>query len=111
VMSSYSRADIWVRAESPVVRQRFTLAHELGHLLLHPVGEEFRDAAPGMSSHPPTEIQANAFACALLMPRAMLEPLLYESSYSIDEMAQMFDVAPQALGLRVEWLLKGKRDL
>lgn len=41
------------------MRQRFSVAHELGHLLLHP------DPAPGDGRH---EREANAFAAELLMP-------------------------------------------
>lgn len=41
------------------MRQRFSVAHELGHLLLHP------DPVPGDSGH---EREANAFAAELLMP-------------------------------------------
>lgn len=41
------------------MRQRFSVAHELGHLLLHP------EPAPGDSRH---EREANVFAAELLMP-------------------------------------------
>ncbi len=57
------------------VRQRFAIAHELGHFFLHPqkgTFVEFRDneknIARGMK-----EVQANKFAAALLMPRKFLE--------------------------------------
>jgi Zn-dependent peptidase ImmA (M78 family)/transcriptional regulator with XRE-family HTH domain len=41
---------------TPADRQRFTLAHELGHMVMHPV------------PHPDQEKQANRFAAELLMP-------------------------------------------
>jgi Zn-dependent peptidase ImmA (M78 family)/DNA-binding XRE family transcriptional regulator len=41
------------------MRQRFSVAHELGHLLLHP------EPAPGSRTH---EREANTFAAELLMP-------------------------------------------
>lgn len=41
---------------TPAERQRFTLAHELGHMVLHSV------------PHPDQEKQANSFAAELLMP-------------------------------------------
>jgi len=47
---------------NPLVR-RFAVAHELGHLLLHP------DAAPGSPDH---EMAADAFAAEFLMPAAEL---------------------------------------
>lgn len=57
-------------------RARFTVAHELGHIMLHP-GEEFsRHAAEKIrrSNYPAgrsAEWQANVFAAAFLMPRAI----------------------------------------
>src|SRR5438093_13625316 len=81
---------IYIKAGLPIIgvnalhhpnRQRFTVAHELGHLELHRymittavhVDKEFpalmRDSnsATGMER---IEIEANQFAAALLMPRA-----------------------------------------
>lgn len=52
---------IVVNANHPGERQRFTLAHELGHLCLK--------AMPGLD----IEDACNRFAGALLMPRALLE--------------------------------------
>lgn len=54
--------------------QRFTLAHELGHWLLHPEEVKFRDspitALDAVSlTHDPAEREANAFAAELLMPQ------------------------------------------
>lgn len=48
---------IFLNAGQPVDRQRFSLAHELGHLILH------RQPTPAM------EEEANEFAGAFLMPR------------------------------------------
>jgi Zn-dependent peptidase ImmA (M78 family)/DNA-binding XRE family transcriptional regulator len=47
---------IFVREGQPTDRRRFTLAHEIGHLMLHRVAGE------------KVEEQANAFAAELLMP-------------------------------------------
>lgn len=49
---------------TPGERQRFTLAHELGHMLMHPV------------PHPDQETQANRFAAELLLPRAEIRKQL-----------------------------------
>jgi hypothetical protein len=60
-------------------RQRFTLVHELGHVLASDAQDLLVEAAmaPGLAAEP-TEIRANAFAAALLMPedglRADLPP-------------------------------------
>jgi Zn-dependent peptidase ImmA (M78 family)/transcriptional regulator with XRE-family HTH domain len=56
---------ILVNGSAPTDRKRLTLAHELGHLVLH---TEFVDED--------AESQANAFAAELLMPAAEIKPIL-----------------------------------
>lgn len=53
---------VFVNSTLPADRERFTLAHELGHLVLH------RFPVPNM------EIEANMFASAFLMPAADISP-------------------------------------
>lgn len=71
---------IGVNALHPAVRQRFTIAHELGHFFLHQrdrlyVDRNFRPmhrdqhSSEGVDAR---EIEANEFAAELLMPHAML---------------------------------------
>ena len=99
-------------------RQRFTIAHELGHLELHRdmitssvhVDKNFpalmRDtkAATGTEL---VEIQANQFAAELLMPRAQLDQVLAGKQFDIDddgpieELAKKFKVSKQALEYRI----------
>ena len=101
--------------ESPV-RQRFTIAHELGHYLLHRESESlFVDKhfkilfrSQGQTS---TEIKkeqdANAFAAAILMPKNRLEEKINESSFDLTDdeavkrIAQMFDVSVMAMTYRI----------
>jgi Zn-dependent peptidase ImmA (M78 family) len=71
---------IGVNSEHSKTRQRFTIAHELGHLLLH-ADEEFhidekrplalRDEVSSQAIDP-REIEANQFAAELLMPAALV---------------------------------------
>src|SRR6266516_5935935 len=64
-------------------RQRFTLAHELGHFLLHgDSASVFIDASPvffrdetSSEGSKLQEIEANAFAAELLMPESMLRDI------------------------------------
>lgn len=56
---------ILTNSTSPVDRVRWTMAHELGHLVLHET-----DASAGM------EAEADAFAAELLMPADLIRPQL-----------------------------------
>lgn len=105
-------------------RQRFTIAHELGHLLLHGYTEphadrgyvvRFRDGRSAEGSVA-EEIEANQFAAELLMPRRSLLQraaalrLEYVTSDgaddpAVDEIAKEFEVSKQALLIRLSNLL------
>lgn len=95
---------IWVNEGDAQVRQRFTLAHELGHLLLHPLGRRHRD---GTFANPKeqAEVDANNFAASLLMPLWMLEPIAVNSSRSAASLAALFGVSPGALGIQLKKLV------
>lgn len=61
---------IYVNSNESPVRQRFTLAHEIGHAALH-AGESVIDYRKNIDSPDPNntkEVQANQFAANLLMP-------------------------------------------
>jgi len=113
-------AVIGVNSDQNENRQRFTIAHELGHFLLHE-GEPFfiddnffkinlRDNKSSKGSDT-IEIEANYFAAELLMPRLILEKKL-ESIKNIDvindeensplsEIATSLGVSKQALTYRL----------
>lgn len=57
------------------VRQRFTIAHELGHFFLHPLKDTFVELRDNEKNiiRGTKEVQANQFAAALLMPRKFIE--------------------------------------
>lgn len=107
---------IGVNADDSHVRQRFTVAHELGHLQLHKTGGFFVDrtyrAATKHSSVPGDagqERQANWFAAELLMPGSMVEHVageLLEQRWMTDDaligaLAEKFRVSRQAMGFRL----------
>jgi Zn-dependent peptidase ImmA (M78 family) len=69
------RALIGVNSSEAPVRQRFTIAHEIGHFILHPQKDAFVDFRKGIDKgevKPPRERHADMFAAALLMPRKAL---------------------------------------
>ena len=97
-------------------RQRFTLAHELAHVSLHKAVLEaevhidkvilHRDAmsATGLE---PLEIEANAFASELLIPRVLLDAVLagrqldFEDEASMKALAKKFKVSEAAMRYRL----------
>jgi Zn-dependent peptidase ImmA (M78 family) len=64
-------AMIWINGRQAVERQRFTVAHELGHLYCRHDDTTVDTAATlSAAERDPREVQANAFAAELLAPRA-----------------------------------------
>ena len=109
-----NRAVIGVNSRHPTVRQRFSIAHELGHLALHKPAFQidqhafvsFRNSKSSSASDP-HEVEANQFAAALLMPEAFLRACLDQLGEnpdveeSIRRLAQRFDVSAQAMTIRL----------
>jgi len=78
--SDGGRAVLWVngsRSQS-IPRQRFTLAHELGHAWCGHDGSVEVDTFATLSGRTssPLEVQANAFAAEFLVPRAGLDEVV-----------------------------------
>jgi Zn-dependent peptidase ImmA (M78 family) len=111
---------IGVNSSNSRLRQRFTIAHELGHLLLHEgnglmierlVRVNFRNATSGTATDA-EESDANRFAAELLMPedllRRALEALLAGRSLSdvdlVKRLARRFEVSEQAMTYRLATL-------
>jgi Zn-dependent peptidase ImmA (M78 family) len=92
------------------VRQRFTIAHELGHLRLHEDalyvdGLVRRDDKSSLALDP-QEIEANAFAAELLMPRKLVlrelahrvpEGAVADPTRLLRQLARAFAVSEQAM--------------
>lgn len=104
---------IGVNVGQPEVRQRFTIAHELGHFLLHEgLGEHadrdyrinFRDSSSSEASNV-LEIEANFFAANLLMPEHFLEEddaeEVIEDDLGVARLAMRYDVSRHAMSLRL----------
>jgi len=81
-------------------RQRFTLAHELGHLAasddqqLHTDENVYARDGEG-------EMRANAFAAELLMPEAALADRVHRGSLWFEELVWELQVSPTALAYRL----------
>lgn len=119
------RSVVGVNSTNSKVRQRFTLAHELGHAILHST-EDLRYDRKGYSydfgkvmmrnedsrkGENPEEVEANFFAAEVLMPRHILlkrlsdsgalDFLETESDSVIRQLAREFNVSVQALTVRL----------
>ena len=88
-------------------RQRFTIAHELGHFCLNH-GSSFRDtASPGWfrKGNPSHETEANKFAAELLMPAIAVKILIdVRKVRDSAELRKAFGVSSQALHWRLKSL-------
>lgn len=96
-------------------RQRFTIAHELGHFLLHrDSATVFIDASPlffrderSAKGTDEEEIEANEFAAELLMPAPVLRQLVNGQAVdpfderALQRLAAKFGVSPLALTIRL----------
>lgn len=74
--------EIRINKYEPLVRQRFTIAHEIGHILLGHEGISYRD--PNYQKYNDLimrakEANANSFAAELLMPEILLRDVIYNS--------------------------------
>ena len=78
-------------------RQRFTVAHEIGHLLLGHTGKNF---ILDLNSKKPEEIEANQFAAELLMPLEMLKKDL-QSKKNAKDIAKEYNVSEEAVWWRL----------
>jgi hypothetical protein len=71
-----------VAGKLPLVLQRFTLAHEIGHYFLHPDLVYHRDLPVAETGHedrtlPPAEREASYFASEVLMPRRLVADIFH----------------------------------
>lgn len=85
-----------------VERQRFSIAHEIGHFVL----PECRDyCVCNIDSASIDEKDANIFAEELLMPRHLLEKLWYEyrnnKEYRLEHISHLLQVSKTALNVRI----------
>lgn len=91
----------------PPVRQRFTIAHEIGHLALGHLSDgrtRFRDPASNFStgSSSPEEREANAFAAQMLMPENVLRfAVTTKGIQDVSRLANLFNVSQVAMGYRL----------
>jgi len=125
------RGMIGYNEDQSKVRQRFSIAHELGHFQLHvepstisglfidkryrpSIGKsyrkEFKRDDVSATGEKLQEIQANRFAAALLMPEDLIRRAIRNLEFDMDDdaaivgLAEQFNVSTQAMSLRLSTL-------
>ena len=92
-----------IRSTDSEQRQRFTLAHELGHFALKH-GGGFRDnsASFNLYNYDQREVDANAFSAEILMPKIAIDYMIeQENITNIAELARIFNVSYTAMKFRL----------
>jgi Zn-dependent peptidase ImmA (M78 family) len=123
IIRSDGKAVIGVNSNNAPARQRFTIAHELGHYLIHPPSTDdvhvdsgfevrFRDELSSQGTDK-SEQEANFFAAELLMPQKFLEADLRNAGKIdlvngeflvegfLENLAQRYNVSSQSLLFRL----------
>ena len=105
---------ITVNQEHPFTRQRFTIAHELGHFLLHErlIGSGIDDDRAYRSSSagryyntdigPKEETGANKIAATILMPIELVNARRAEGIVGVGQLAEEFGVSKHAMSIRLK---------
>lgn len=116
LISDGATAQICVEESESSVRQRFTIAHEIGHYSLRHQfenGEHVHvDKGNYISQRGPTasdgsnakEIEANQFAAALLMPSNSIRQWAAKfagDDKQVSRLSEMFNVSEQAMTIRL----------
>jgi len=98
---------IFINARDPHRRQRFTLAHELAHYILHRdlIGDGLVDDAMYRSKLGDFyEREANRWAADILMPPALFRGLYRGGMKSLAELSNTLDVSESAVRIRLNEL-------
>lgn len=93
------KARIFVSWKCSPERQRFTIAHELGHILLGHVGEHQLINREPSAKDNPIEQEANVFASRILAPACVLWAL---NARTPEEIADLCRISYQAASYRAE---------
>lgn len=93
------RWHLCAKAEDHPRRRRYTLAHELKHVIDHRYHHLLYARIPEQY-----ERIAEAFAAALLMPRPLVKRAFYLGVQDVHALARHFQVSPAAMRIRLEEL-------
>lgn len=105
VGGGFSWYSIVVNSAHPKVRKRFTVAHELGHFLLHRnrisnrlVDDKMYRSGLGNTK----EAEANKLAAELLMPGRLIQQLRAEGIKNVEDLALRLEVSLEAMKNKIK---------
>lgn len=103
-MGGESGYAIFVNAKHIPERQRFTIAHEIAHYILHKdlIGDGIVDDAlyrSGLSNK--EEVMANKLAAEILLPWHLINLEMNEQNLTIPKLAEKFQVSISAMSIRL----------
>ncbi len=102
-MKPNGKYGICVNGNHRAERQRFTVCHELAHIILGLPSEHGSGPSWSYARRSPNEILCDVFAAELLLPYKLFKPLVDKSDYSlaaIDLLAAQFEASTLATGSR-----------
>lgn len=105
---------IYINSSEPIMRKRFTVAHELGHYFLNHLGESDKTIhrkTDFFSDGNSRESDANAFAAAILMDQFKVKDLYNKLEYIgvpldkiVSKLSSTFKVSRPAVNIRLKKL-------
>lgn len=99
----YEDKKIYVNKHMPLNERHFTLAHEIGHIVLHPNHVDFRRSDQEKDNK---ESEANVFAYELLMPLPKFTRAYKRFNGNVMSIAKEFLVSEKCMGRRIDFLKK-----
>ncbi len=95
---------IVLRGGSDERRRRFTIAHEIGHFVLHPQRLSPERGGAVNAALREQEREADQFAAELLMPEPLVREAVVQQGGDVERLAGRFDVSRQAMQTRLRRL-------
>jgi len=103
-LSNPALKQIYIDRNATAAEKRFTLAHEIGHVILHSSENRvFCNDNQEQNKKNPKELEASSFAYELLMPIEQIK-IAYEISKSLSILANLFGVPKSKMKQRLNYL-------
>jgi Zn-dependent peptidase ImmA (M78 family) len=99
---SRNRWLLLVDSDEAPVRQRFSLGHELAHVIFHPLSDVVFYPLRGRTAEQWEEQACEYFAACLLMPRMWVKRAWSGGMRGVPDLARLFDVSYVSMQYRLE---------